>query len=185
MSMKSMTTTTHPAPVWADRVAHLVPLTVLPSGLWRIALGLGVPMGFAEGGEMADFPHPIGTPYVFALSVVCELFALLAIGLVRPWGEVFPRWFPLVGGRRVPVPFAVGTASLGAAAVTALGLVGASGWTDAMADSDSPHGFAGAVMTAAYAPFLAWGPLLAVLTVHYYRRRTVPAAGRLSGQLGR
>lgn len=70
-----------------------------------------------------------------------------------------------------PVPFAVGAASLGAAAVTLIGLVGASGWTDAPAADESPHGFAAAVMTLAYAPFLGWGPLLAVLTVHYYRRR--------------
>jgi hypothetical protein len=174
-------TTARPVPRWADRVAHAIPLTVLPSGLWRIALGLGAPMGFAESSELADFPHPIGTPYVFALSIVAELFALLALGLVRPWGEVFPHWFPLVGGRRVPVSFAVGAASLGAVAVTLLGLTGASGWTDAMADPASPHGFAGAVMTLAYAPFLAWGPLLAILTVHYHRRRRrtvrgVPAA---------
>ncbi|NKZ08072.1 hypothetical protein [Actinomadura latina] len=172
-------TTARPVPRWAEWVAHAVPFTVLPSGLWRIALGLGVPMGFAEGSALADFPHPIGTPYVFALSTVAELFALLAFGLVRPWGEVFPHWFPLVGGRRVPVPFAVGAASLGAVAVTLIGLTGASGWTDAMADSDSPRGFAGTVMTLAYAPFLAWGPLLAILTVHYCRRRTVrgvPAA---------
>ncbi|MER7547479.1 hypothetical protein [Actinomadura sp.] len=170
-------TTARPVPRWAYWVAHAIPLTVLPSGLWRIALGLGVPVGFAESSELADFPHPIGTPYVFALSIVAESFALLALGLVRPWGEVFPHWFPRVGGRRVPVPFAVGAASLGAAAVTLIGVTGASGWNDAMADSESPHGFAGAVMTLAYAPFLAWGPLLAILTVHYWRRRTMaPAA---------
>lgn len=164
-------TTARPVPRWADRVAHVIPLTVLPSGLWRFALGLGVPMGFAEGSELADFPHPIGTPYVFALSIVAECFALLALGLVRPWGELFPRWFPLAGGRRVPVSFAVAAASIGAACVTLIGVTGASGWSDALAGKDSPDGIAAMVMTLAYAPFLAWGPLLAILTVHYYRRR--------------
>ncbi|GAA4239492.1 hypothetical protein GCM10022254_59820 [Actinomadura meridiana] len=169
--------TTRPVPRWAEVVAHAIPLTVLPSGLWRIALGLGVPMGFAgEGDGFIDFPDPIGTPYVFALSLVSEFFAMLALGLVRPWGEVFPRWFPLVGGRRVPVAFAVGAASLGAAAVTAITLFGASGWSDAMSEDGTPTGFQKVVMTAAYAPLLAWGPLLAVLTVHYFlRRRTARA----------
>jgi hypothetical protein len=172
--------TTRSVPRWAEVVAHAIPLTVLPSGLWRVALGLGVPVGM--GGEddgFIDFPHPIGTPYVFALSLVSEFFALLALGLVRPWGEVFARWLPLVGGRRVPVWFAVGAASLGASAVTAFSVVGATGWSDAMAEGGSPSGVQEAVMTAAYAPLLAWGPLLAVLTVHYYRRRTartVPAS---------
>ncbi|WP_433476018.1 hypothetical protein ACQPZP_02655 [Spirillospora sp. CA-142024] len=164
-------TTARPVPRWADRVAHVIPLTVLPSGLWRVALGLGVPVGFAEGSDLADFPHPIGTPYVFTLSIVTECLALLALGLVRPWGEVFPRWFPLVGGRRVPVSFAVAAASIGAASVTVIGVAGALGWSDAMAEGESPDGVAATVMTLAYAPFLAWGPLLAILTVHYWHRR--------------
>ncbi|MGP4022800.1 hypothetical protein [Actinomadura sp. 3N407] len=171
-------TTARPVPPWADRIAHIIPFTVLPSGLWRIALGLGVPVGFTEGSGFTDFPHPFGTPYVFTLSILAELFALLALGLVRPWGEVFPRRFPLVGGRRVPVSFAVGAASLGAAAVTLIGVAGASNWAGAMSAPESPDGFAAALMTFAYAPFLAWGPLLAILTVHYLRRRTtrtVPA----------
>ncbi|MEU8799282.1 hypothetical protein [Spirillospora sp. NPDC048819] len=177
-------TTARPIPPWADRIAHIIPFTVLPSGLWRIALGLGVPVGFAESSQLADFPHPFGTPYVFALSIIAELFALLAFGLVRPWGEVFPRWCPLVGGRRVPISFAVGTASLGAAAVTLIGIAGASNWAGAMSAAESPDGFAAAVMTFAYAPFVAWGPLLAVLTVHYFRRRTtrpVPTPAYVSG----
>jgi hypothetical protein len=30
------------------------------------------------------------------------------------------------------------------------------------------------VMTVCYVPVVAWGPLLAVVTTHYYRRRTRP-----------
>ncbi|MEV5826574.1 hypothetical protein AB0L25_13445 [Spirillospora sp. NPDC052242] len=176
--------TARPVPRWAERVAHLVPLTVLPSGLWRIALGLGVPLGFAEGSDMTDFPHPVGTPYVFALSVLSECLALLTLGLVRPWGEVFPRWIPLVGGRRVPVAFAVGAASLGAVAVTLIGFAAAANWTDAMAAPEAPEGAAAWLMTLAYAPFLAWGPLLAVVTVHYFMRRVRDGADGTDGTGG-
>ena len=93
-----MTTTTVAAvPRWADRVALAVPLLLLPSGLWRIALGVGIPMGFS--GELAGIFSAPGwiTPYVFALSILTEAFALLTLGLVRPWGEVVPRWVPWVG----------------------------------------------------------------------------------------
>ncbi|WP_067488800.1 hypothetical protein [Actinomadura hibisca] len=166
-----MAATARPVPRWAEWAAHAVPLVVLPSGLWRFALGLGVPLGFAEGSDLADFPHPVVTPYVFGLSLVAEFFAFLTLGLVRGWGEVFPRWMPLIGGRDVPALAATGVASLGAVAVSlifgALGL----GWRDAMAAPDSPHGFGALVMSAAYLPLLAWGPLLAAVTVHYYLRR--------------
>ncbi|MFC0028144.1 hypothetical protein ACFFMM_01235 [Micromonospora chaiyaphumensis] len=87
-----------PAPAWAVRVAHLIPLVVLPAGLWRIALVAGLPIGTPVGVD----PGPGESAYIVALSLVSEGLALLALGLVRPWGEVFPSWLPLVGGRRVP-----------------------------------------------------------------------------------
>lgn len=47
-----MTTTTLAAPRtalavprWADRLAHLIPLMTLPSGLWRLGLAFGSSMG--------------------------------------------------------------------------------------------------------------------------------------------
>ncbi|WP_067827282.1 hypothetical protein [Actinomadura kijaniata] len=173
-----MTTTTRPVPRWAEWTAHAVPLAVLPSGLWRIALGLGVPVGFS--GSMAELyhaPDPVLTPYVFALSLVSEFFALLTLGLVRPWGEVFPRWMPLVGGRNVPVWLAVGLATTGAVAVTLIGWSMMGQWTGNMASPEAPQGLAGVVMFACYAPFLLWGPLLVAVTVHYAVRRT-RGAGR-------
>ncbi|GAA0271258.1 hypothetical protein GCM10010302_06030 [Streptomyces polychromogenes] len=39
--------------------------------------------------------------YVVGLSVLTEAPALLTTGLVSEWGEVVPRWVPLIGGRRV------------------------------------------------------------------------------------
>ncbi|MFP3962095.1 hypothetical protein SMC26_07170 [Actinomadura fulvescens] len=148
MSRKS---TMEDVPRWADLAARLVPLTVLPTVLWQSA------MGFTDG------PSWMLTPYVLVLSLVVELLAFLTLGLVRPWGEVFPRWIPFAGGRNVPTLFAVSVASLGAVAVTFAGAVGALGWADA------PQGI---TMTLCYLPFLAWGPLLAIVTVHYLLRRT-------------
>jgi hypothetical protein len=40
-----------------------------------------------------------------------------------------------------------------------------------MGDPEAPQGVAGWVMTACYAPQLAWPPLLAAVTVSYWRRR--------------
>ncbi|MEU4364329.1 hypothetical protein [Promicromonospora sp. NPDC023987] len=38
-----------------------------------------------------------------ALSSGAWLGVFLTLGLIRPWGEVFPRWMPGLAGRRVPI----------------------------------------------------------------------------------
>ncbi|MFC0005719.1 hypothetical protein [Micromonospora siamensis] len=165
--------TARPVPRWAEWAARAVPWLVLPSGLWRIALGLGVPMGFT--GELARLYHAPGwiTPYVIALTALAEAAALLTLGLVRPWGEVLPRWVPRWGGRRVPVGLAVTVAALGVLALTVLAVPTVAVWNgpENMGDPDAPQGVAGALMTACYAPQLAWPPLLAAVTYAYWRRR--------------
>jgi hypothetical protein len=153
--------------------AQAAALTLVPSGLWRIAVGLGWDSGFTDedlGPE--NFPGE-GTAYLIGLSLFAEALGLLTLGLVHSWGEVLPRWVPVLGGRRIPVPAAVIPASLGAALVTLITFTGAFGWNNAdnMGAAGSPDGAHYWVMTACYLPLLAWGPLLAVVTVAYYRRR--------------
>jgi hypothetical protein len=117
--------------------------------------------------------------YITGLSVVSFGAALLTIGLVRPWGEVLPRWIPLVGGRTVPVRAAVTAASLGTIfifgvyAYALLNPIVRFRVAPDIPGCPSPLDGPGAwVAVASYAPLLAWGPLLAVVTVAYYRRRT-------------
>ncbi|MFF3847764.1 hypothetical protein [Streptomyces sp. NPDC002328] len=153
--------------------AHLAALTPLPSGLWRIALALGWDSGFTdEVLRPENFPGE-GSAYLIGLSLIAEALGLLTLGLVHGWGERLPRWVPILGDRRIPVPAAVIPASLGAAFVTLITFTGAFGWNDAdnMGAAGSPDGGRYWVMTGCYMPLLAWGPLLAVVTVAYYRRR--------------
>jgi hypothetical protein len=172
--------TAAPVPRWVDRVAHVVPWTTLPSGLWRIALGLGVPVGFT--GDLAETYHAPGwiTAYAVVLTLVAESLALLTLGLVKPWGEVVPGWIPFLGGRPIPTLAAAVPAALGSVAVTWITIATAFLWSTPAnnGDPDAPHGVAGLVMTACYAPLLAWGPLLAVVTVGYVVRRRGAAVGR-------
>ncbi|MFU8850641.1 hypothetical protein ACNAW0_06615 [Micromonospora sp. SL1-18] len=163
-----------PAPAWAVRVAHLIPLAVLPSGLWRVALVAGVPLGAYEHGAPAR-THGWESISILSLSVISEALALLSLGLVRPWGEVFPRWLPLLGGRRVPPSFAVTVATAGAVAVTVVWAYATWGMLarDLVVEGDglgfSPAGFA--LLVACYVPLLLWGPLLLALTIAYHHRR--------------
>ncbi|ASU84168.1 hypothetical protein CDO52_16450 [Nocardiopsis gilva YIM 90087] len=156
-------------PRWALWTAYAVPLCLLPSSLWRLHLA-AMPGGW----------------YPVMLSVTEVGLGLLTLGLVYPWGEGVPRWVPLVGGRRIPVMAAVVPAVLGTLAVALITGYGLLNWLfhfvtpeqaravspDLMGsstpfDAEPPGGW----LAAAYAPTLAWGPLLAAVTFAYYRRR--------------
>jgi hypothetical protein len=149
--------------------AYAVPLVVLPSGLWRLPAVFDGGIGFGE------------RLYIPFLSVASELLAFTAIGLVARWGEVFPRWLPGLRGRRVPTLAAVIPAALGAMILTAvftvLALVNEIQGTTIRggALSDDVPGKAGGWESAwfyiCYTPLILWGPLLAVLTIAYYKRR--------------
>jgi hypothetical protein len=161
-----------PVPRWAQRLAHAIPLLTLPSGLWRIGLALGFSMGMLD--DSGRLVHATGGErvYVVCLSIFSELVALTAFGLVRPWGEVFPRWVPFVGRRRIPPYLVIGAATVGSLALIAI-------WTFGFRDvftGHSPIPFSGpwwgALMIGCYAPLQLWGPLLLVLTWAYWRRRS-------------
>jgi hypothetical protein len=121
--------------------------------------------------------------YVVMLSVVSFSAALLAVGLVRPWGEVFPSWLPLLGGRVVPLRTATMSAGLGAAGIFAVYLYAVLNpifrWRTPPPPNPAcppPDLTPGAwIAYLAYAPLLLWGPLLLVVTISYYRRRSRPA----------
>ena len=151
-------------PRWADWAAQATLWCTLPSGIWRILFGLGFPAGFT--GSRPWFM----LPYVIALTVVSEAVAFLSMGLVRPWGEVWPRWVPFLHGRRVRPLAAIIPAALGSVALTLI-------WTSSIlgfqidADPELPHGAKAVILAVCYAPLVAWGPLLAAVTVAYAIRR--------------
>ena len=163
--------TTAPVPPWARHAAGAVLWTSMPSALWRFAVVTGVPLGLAQSEYEAMLIPGWGYLVVPLLSVVQEALAFLTLGLVRPWGEVWPRWVPLLRGRRIPVLAAAVTAALGALACTVYGVLFV--WTTLHSDMAITQ-WGKWVMTACYVPMVAWGPLLAVVTTHHYRRRNRP-----------
>jgi hypothetical protein len=165
---------------------------VLPSSAWRIAVcTFHVPIARGNPGSPLASSGLPGVPlglYVIVLSAVTELLAFAALGLVSAWGEEFPRWIPVLRGRRVPLLFAVVPAALGAFVLTllwtwaAVSLSLGKGINGRPLAGNAPLGFGdwqGLAAVAAYAPLLLWGPLLGTVTVSYWRRRRGVRGSRL------
>ncbi|MEU2750902.1 hypothetical protein ABZ613_32380 [Streptomyces collinus] len=165
-------------PRWGRIAAYAIPFTVLPSSVWRVLVAF---VDEDTAGKTGSLPSWLpGEVYVVLLSALSELVAFTAVGLIAGWGEVFPRWVPLLRGRRVPTAAAAWPAAFGAVMLTAL-------WTTAyVAETagvtlrgeplppDYPTaagGWESAVFHVCYAPLLLWGPLLGAVTVAYVRRR--------------
>jgi hypothetical protein len=168
-TLREMTTpaTSRPVPPWATRCAHLVSLVVLPAGLWRLGIAAGFSMGLHDA-DTAGLPG-WQSLYIVSLTIITEAFALLTLGLVKPWGERVPRWIPAIGGRRIPPRPVVAVAFAGAVALQLI-------WTYAFRNPNMPTlTFTSTgwelLFFACYLPLLLWAPLLAAVTVAYYRRR--------------
>ncbi|MFE1546893.1 hypothetical protein [Streptomyces sp. NPDC058718] len=161
-------------PRWAVLAAHAVPLVTLPSGLWRLALVAGLPV--TQDAELgAGF---WGSAYVVSLSVVSELLAFLTLGLVRSWGEVFPRWMPFLGGRRVNPRAATGAAFAGVAGLCAIVAWGVYASIADLGPGIPASPAQDALLIACYTPLLAWPVLVAAVAASYHRRRTSGGRGQ-------
>lgn len=169
------------APRWAVQAAWATVLCTLPSFAWRVIAGFGVDVGFT--GELgAMYRGPDFLAYMWVLNVASLAAACLTLGLVRPWGERVPNWVPGLAGRRLPPLVVIVPASLGAVALTVLCAMVTLIPGGPLDNPDFPRGIAGMLMGLCYAPLLAWGPLVAVLTIAYARRRSGdPFADRSGG----
>ncbi|WP_455360668.1 hypothetical protein [Streptomyces sp. SYSU K21746] len=150
--------TAAPAPRWARRAAHAIALCAVPSGLWRLAMAVGIPVGFSAEVLRTDYSIPgWGIAYVIGLAVLQECAALLPLLLVTE-------------RVRLPRPRAVATTAMAAAVfVTLLCLSQLVMWFTVGHDGRLT-GTTAAVMGWCYAPLLATGPLLAVVARSYRMR---------------
>ncbi|AIR98942.1 hypothetical protein [Streptomyces glaucescens] len=158
---------------WAVRAAWAVPVGLLPSSLWRVAVA------FDAGHTTAE------RVYMLVLSCLTVGLGCLTVGLVRPWGEVFPRRLPGVGGRAVPARAVTVVARTGGVLLVLLTLYGALNAVFGFVgegprligqerEFDKPDAWVGWL----YLPAAPWGFLLLAVTADYAGRTRAATPAR-------
>jgi hypothetical protein len=155
---------------WATYVAVIIPVIYAAT---RWAWALGFPLGISE--EFLREGQEVGLWWAgAALATLALGGAVLTLGLVQHWGEVFPWWVPFLSGKRVPILLAVVPASLVAVLVTAAGLMFVRLTLTGKLGVILGEGVLSEENWAALAPELLWplwGAALGAATLAYYYRR--------------
>jgi hypothetical protein len=167
-------------------VAMVVPVFY---ALTRYAWTLGIPLGMSMANLRSGQERGMWISGLF-LATFGLVGAVLMLGLVQRWGEVFPRWMVGLAGRRVPITLAV----IPAALVSVLLVVGGIGiWSSlaGMAANLLAGGVEGMPLiwgiifqVGPTLLFPLWGGALAVAALGYYYRRRGPCRVCGRGTLG-
>jgi hypothetical protein len=143
----------------------------------RYAWALGFPLGMSAAYLRRGQESGTWTAGLF-LANFGLVGALLMLGLVQRWGEVFPRWMVGLAGRRVPIALAVVPAALVSALLVVGGVGIWSGLGEMVANLEAAGGEDIGVLEGIIfhvGPtllFPVWGAALAAATLAYtYRRR--------------
>jgi len=148
----------------------------------RYAWALGWPLGMSEEALLSGQERGLWISGLF-LATFGLVGALLMLGLVQRWGEVFPRWMIGLAGRRVPIALAVIPAALAAVLLFVGGIGIWSGLNQMVANAAAAGaealGSVWEVIIFQLGPtllFPVWGVALAVATLGYYYRRRGPCS---------
>src|SRR5512133_838473 len=171
-------TSPHQAARWGRIAVYVAMVAPVFYTFTRYAWVLGFPLGMGEEQFRRGQEDGALISGALFLGTFVLVGALLMLGLVQRWGEVFPRWMIGLAGRRVPIPLAVIPASL-ASVLLVVGGIGI--WSD-LAQMVANSAAAGAnnieiigqiiFVLGPTLLFPVWGVALAVATLGcYYRRR--------------
>ncbi len=147
---------------WATWTAVAIPAAY---AVVRLAWAAGIPLGISR--QFLTEMQETGLVWAGAgLGAFALAGAVLTMGLVQRWGEVFPRWMPGLAGRRVPIRLATVPATLVAISVmsASVGFLTADGFMTM---------FTGGVSLATLPVLLwpLWGVALGAAALAYHLRR--------------
>lgn len=151
---------------------HRVAITI-------VAAACALPYAVARASWLTPWPLLGGGAEMFAAEPEMRLTGLLlglamltggvlTLGLILPWGERFPRLLAGIGGRAVPVAFAVLPATVVSVLFTAAGVEFAIEGVGPAKET---------LLLLLTFPFWLWGPLLGLATWGYVMHRKVQPEG--------
>lgn len=163
-------------PRWARASGYIAAITPV----WYLAMHLAWDLDIRLG-TTTDILAPIRADRVTfalqaAISTCLEIAPIvLALALIEPWGERFPRWVPLLARRHVPrwlllapaLVFAVALCPYGGNATATLirSLLGGEALPAATT------GVALWIDNVTYLSFAVWGVSLGLTAIYHYQRR--------------
>ncbi|HJQ08568.1 MAG TPA: hypothetical protein VJ836_03765 [Candidatus Saccharimonadales bacterium] len=157
---------------WGHIATYIAVLAPLPYGLTRLAWALGIPLGIDQDILTQPLTARIGEAALASLAIGGSVVTL---GLIRPWGDIWPRWIPLLAGRRIPItiPALIGgliaiLITTGALALVRIEIMGYLGLRVVPATPPTITGWAAGSPGWLW-PF--WGIALGVASLAYYYRR--------------
>lgn len=167
---------------WGRSAVYVAMVAPVFYALTRFAWALGFPLGMNEDLFRRGQESGTWTLGALFLGTSCLVGAVLMLGLVQRWGEIFPRWMIGIAGRRVPIALATVPASL-ASVLLIVGGIGIWSGLGQMVAGLVAAGVEGMALIWAIifelGPtllFPVWGAALAVATLGYYYRRRGPCS---------
>ena len=166
---------------WGRIAVYVAMVAPVFYAITRYAWALGIPLGMSREHLRQGQVSGTWISGLF-LATFALVGALLMLGLVQRWGEVFPRWMIGLGGHRVPLALAVIPAAL-ASVLPFVGGIGIWSGLGQVVTGLEAAGFQrmeiiGQVIFVLGPTLLfpVWGTALAVATLGYYFRRRGPCS---------
>ncbi|SCL44824.1 hypothetical protein GA0070606_0469 [Micromonospora citrea] len=165
----------------------------LPYAMMKLVWASGGTFAGVSGREMRVISERNGASGIWltleswgldATALLAALGVFLLWGLVRPWGQIFPRWTLFLRGRRVPRWLPLTPALIGAATLAPYGVLGVGYLTLAAAGvvtipRGDFHSSGDALLVSwiGLAAFAAYGIALVIAARSYWLRTTTPVHG--------
>ena len=156
---------------WAGVTAAIAPTWYL---VMHLAWALNIRLGTSTDIVADQRAHPATLAIQTAVSVCLQLAAsVLALALIASWGERFPRWLPLLAGRKAPRWLLLAPAFLVTVALVTYGGNAVLAMIRSLFGAALPSAEAGVaswITTVTYSSFAIWGAALGAAALYHYQR---------------